>query len=174
MSHEERIWVRHRDDAEPGWVKRRYTPEELGLTPTLTAYWQEEGDEEEEPEEATSLQEQVLILKSTMKDTLPATLSWNNHAVQIFFNPERAVEDFERKVKELWGIPRKYFCLTINGCSEEIRQSIWTVQSSVRVSIPGVGGGPPMLTRISPQKKTESNIASRMTTLSMRSKSERG
>jgi hypothetical protein len=36
----------------------------------------------------------------------------------MFFSPKNALADFQRKVKELWNIPKKHYYLSINGIQE--------------------------------------------------------
>jgi hypothetical protein len=62
----------------------------------------------------------------------------------MLFSPENALDDFHRKVKELWNIPAKRFYLLINGVHEEIPITKWASCTSVRVCIKGLLGGAPI------------------------------
>jgi hypothetical protein len=53
------------------------------------------------------LHSEVETLKKSTPDTLRAIIMFEKQSVQMFFSPENALEDFRRKVKELWNIPRK-------------------------------------------------------------------
>jgi hypothetical protein len=57
------------------------------------------------------------------------------------FPPENAREDFHRKVKELWNIPRKMYYLLINGAHEAVAKITKTGETSVMVKIKGLPGG---------------------------------
>jgi hypothetical protein len=59
----------------------------------------------------------------------------------MFFSPENALEDFRRKVREHWNIPKKLYYLLINGKHEEIQTTEWPRLSSIRVCIKGLLGG---------------------------------
>jgi hypothetical protein len=59
----------------------------------------------------------------------------------MLFSPENALEDFRRKVKEHWNIPRKQYYLKIDGIHEDILTTKWTQNTTVRVEIRGLRGG---------------------------------
>jgi hypothetical protein len=59
----------------------------------------------------------------------------------MVFSSETALEDFHRKVKELWNIPRKQYYLKINGIHEDIPIKAWPGNVLVKVEIKGLLGG---------------------------------
>jgi hypothetical protein len=50
-------------------------------------------------------------LKKSVPNTLRAIITFEKQSVQMFFSPEHALDDFRRKVKELWNIPVGQFYL---------------------------------------------------------------
>jgi hypothetical protein len=61
----------------------------------------------------------------------------------MFFSSENAIADFERKVKELWNIPRKMYYLLINGKYESHVSVDWPNCAMVCVKLKGLLGGLP-------------------------------
>jgi hypothetical protein len=84
----------------------------------------------------------------TLKDSEPSTrqaiITFERQSVQMFFSPEHALEDFRRKVKELWNIPRNHYYLKVNGIHEDAIPQIWKDNTTVRVEIKGLLGGAPI------------------------------
>jgi hypothetical protein len=88
-----------------------------------------------------NLKAEVELLRNQSRDTLPAIISFGKHSVQMFFFPEQALDDFRRKVKELWNIPPKMYYLLINGKHESWSAQDWPAQSLVHVCLRGLLGG---------------------------------
>jgi hypothetical protein len=88
-----------------------------------------------------TLKSEPTTLRIAIPDTLPAIISFERQSAQMFFSPDHAIEDFRRKVKELWNIPEKSYYLLINGTHEGITISNWPPKSMIRVCIKGPLGG---------------------------------
>jgi hypothetical protein len=74
-------------------------------------------------------------------NTLRAVIAFQKQSVQMVFSPKHALDDFHRKVKEVWNIPKKDYYLLVNGNHEDIPTESWPVLSSIRVIIKGPIGG---------------------------------
>jgi hypothetical protein len=57
-------------------------------------------------------------LRRSTPNTLRAVITFERQSVQMFFSPENAIADFQRKVKDLWNIPEKQYYLLLNGTHE--------------------------------------------------------
>jgi hypothetical protein len=55
----------------------------------------------------SSLRDQVTILKCHLKETKSALVSWDKQLKQMFFCPDRALEELIWQIKKHWGIPRR-------------------------------------------------------------------
>jgi hypothetical protein len=88
-----------------------------------------------------SLRSELVKSRHVIPDTLLAIISFGNQSVQLFFSPEHALEDFRRKVEELWNIPEKMFYLLVNGKHESRIGVDFPPRSLVRVCIKGLLGG---------------------------------
>jgi hypothetical protein len=80
-------------------------------------------------------------LKNTVPDTCRAIITFEKRSAQILFSPKNALEDFRRKVKELWNIPRKLYYLTINGVHEAACRKARPGDNTIQVKIKGLLGG---------------------------------
>jgi hypothetical protein len=88
-----------------------------------------------------SLHSELKTLKDSIPATLRAIITFERQSVQMFFSPDHALEDFRRKVKELWNIPMNHYFLKINGMHEDVTPQIWGDNTTVRVEIKGLLGG---------------------------------
>jgi hypothetical protein len=88
-----------------------------------------------------NLRSEVDLPKNSIPETLRAIITFEKQSVQIFFSPENALEDFRRKVKELWNIPVKHYYMKINGVHENIPCVSWPQTTLVSVEIKGLMGG---------------------------------
>jgi hypothetical protein len=101
----------------------------------------ETGGTERPQELDDNLRSELSTLRNSIPNTLQAIITFERQSVQMFFSPENALEDFRRKVKELWNIPKKSYYLLINGKYEASTPKFWPALSSVKVSIRGLLGG---------------------------------
>jgi hypothetical protein len=89
------------------------------------------------------LRAELSKLHNAIPNTLCAIITFERQSVQMFFSPENAIADFERKVKNLWNIPRKMYYLLINGKHESHLNPKWPIRTAVCVKIKGLLGGDP-------------------------------
>jgi hypothetical protein len=118
---------------------------------TPPAHWLEDEEENDNAEnseamgagqeETTPLREQLSILKGREEDTKSAVISWERQSARTFFSPDHAVAEFERKIKDHWGMPRRVYWLCINE-QHESQMKEWPEESSVVIKIKGLGAGP--------------------------------
>jgi hypothetical protein len=90
---------------------------------------------------AENLRSELDTLKNSIPETLRAIITFEKQTVQMFSSPESALEDFRRKVKELWNIPKKLHCLLINGKHEETSWTPRLGNDAAQVKIKGLLGG---------------------------------
>jgi hypothetical protein len=64
------------------------------------------------------MKEQVSTLKERIEERESALLAWGKQVRQMFFYPERAVEELTWKIEKHWRFPRKAYWLKINGRHE--------------------------------------------------------
>jgi hypothetical protein len=91
-----------------------------------------------------SLRSELETLRESIPNTLRAIITFERQSVQIFFSPENAIADFQRKVKELWNIPKKNYYLLFNGTHESKIPKAWSKNTAIQVKIKGLLGGSPI------------------------------
>jgi hypothetical protein len=88
-----------------------------------------------------SLRSELEMLRSSAPNTLRAIITFKRQSVQMFFSPENAIAYFQRKVKELWNIPKKNYYLLFNGSHESKTPKAWPEVTAIQVKIKGLKGG---------------------------------
>jgi hypothetical protein len=88
-----------------------------------------------------SLRSELEVLRSSVPNTLRAIITFERQSVHMFFSPENALAHFQRKVKELWNIPKKHYYLSINGAHDSKIPKAWPEVTAVLVTINGLLGG---------------------------------
>jgi hypothetical protein len=134
VSHEDRISIRHRDEADPEWWHRAMKEATMKVAPP--SHWIEDADEEEDDcdekdinQVEAELRDQVSILKSHCAETKSGLVTWNGQTKQMFFDPFRAVDDLSLQIKKHWGIPKNVYWMEINGAHD------WPTESSVIIKV---------------------------------------
>jgi hypothetical protein len=99
------VWVRHRDEADPGWWHRAMSEMTMKVTPP--SHWiedQEDAGEETESEDnghfKTELRNQLAILKDHCAESKSALISWNGLTKQMVFTPDHAIEGLTSQIKK--------------------------------------------------------------------------
>jgi hypothetical protein len=69
-----------------------------------------------------------------------ARVSWNQWSLQTFFREEKLEEDIRRRIKEAWGLKKKWAYLIVNGHGAGYTPETWPMISSIRVVIRSPGG----------------------------------
>jgi hypothetical protein len=106
-----------------------------------------------------SLQSELETFKNSVPNTFRAIITFERQSVQMFFSPDHAPDDFRRKVKELWNIPRNHYYLKINGVHEGTPIQKWKDNTIVRVEIKGLlGGEPPGTMKIHMKHSNENKV----------------
>jgi hypothetical protein len=90
------------------------------------------------------LRSELSALRSSVPNTFHAFISFWRQSVQMFFSPKNAIADFQRRVKELWNIPKKHYYLLFNGVHDSIPPKSWSNNTLVQVKIKGLLGGSPI------------------------------
>jgi hypothetical protein len=90
-----------------------------------------------------SLRPELETLRESIPYTRQAIITFEKQSVQMFFSPENAIADFQRKVEELWNIPKRFYYLTVNGLHESKLPNLWQKITAVQVKIKGLLGGKP-------------------------------
>jgi hypothetical protein len=117
--------------ADP-YRNREATEPELKTVPEVTSRPFNDGPT---PLEAANigptrdLKMEVSLLKDDRSWSKSAIISLGRQSRQIFFDETNAIPMFTKKIKEIWGIPRKIYWLSVNGKHES------TVTSSPHVSM---------------------------------------
>jgi hypothetical protein len=87
------------------------------------------------------LNAEVEVLKSKVAQRKSALIHWGGQSRQVFFEETQAIPTITKKIKNAWGMKRMFYWLSINGVHEE-QVTSWPLNSSVEVSIRGLGAGP--------------------------------
>jgi hypothetical protein len=87
------------------------------------------------------LRQELDTLRKATPNAFEAIITFERHSVQMFFSPDNAMADFQRKVKELWNIPVKQYYLLLNGMHESKIPKDWSKVKAVQVRIKGLVGG---------------------------------
>jgi hypothetical protein len=82
---------------------------------------------------------EIASLKEEKGWSKSALISWGGQSRQIFFKDTQAIETLTKKIKEFWGIPRKFYWLSVNGKHESTISS-WPQNSTVEIHIRGPAG----------------------------------
>jgi hypothetical protein len=81
--------------------------------------------------------EQLKIPTETFRE---AEIKWNNWTTHAFFREEKLEEDIRKRIKDVWGLKKKFVYLIINGHGYGYIPESWPLVSSIRVVIKAPGG----------------------------------
>jgi hypothetical protein len=98
------------------------------------------GSQEEEQPKGTKLKSDLVSLKEDKNWSKSALISWGGQSRQVFFDGTDAIPILTKKIKEVWGIPRKIFWLSVNG-KHELLVTSWPHRSTLEIRIKGPAGG---------------------------------
>jgi hypothetical protein len=85
------------------------------------------------------LKAEISSLKGDKSWGKSAIISFGKDSRQVFFDEANAIPMLTKRIKELWGIPRKIYWLSVNG-KHESTVSTWPQTSSVVIQIRGLAG----------------------------------
>jgi hypothetical protein len=91
--------------------------------------------------ESGELKAEFRALKEGLSETKSALISWGNQTKQIFFEKAQAIPTITRKIKDMWGMSRKFSWLRINW-KHESQVTDWPRESFIEILIRGLGAGP--------------------------------
>jgi hypothetical protein len=84
--------------------------------------------------------EWLIDLKIPVDTFREANVTWNGWTMSAFFREDKLEEDIGKRIKEAWGLKKKWIHLIVNGHSYGYVHKSWPLISSIKIGIRGPGG----------------------------------